>query len=110
MITRTCHLGHAYEIDIDPGSITPETFQALNDAQDEHQRTHHRPAVTHIRKQVNPRRRRGSQFYSLILGEDENGSQTLCGAPNTSWDAGWGEARYARNLARVTCEACKGLR
>jgi predicted nucleic acid-binding Zn ribbon protein len=109
MITQTCRLGHEFGIDgITNGSITAESFDILQAALDAHELTHPRPAVTHIRKQV--ARKRGDGFYKVKYSESENGSQTLCGAPNTSDDMGWGEARYAKNLAFVTCDACRGLR
>lgn len=109
MITQTCPLGHTYEIDgIAKGSITAESFEILQAAMDAHELTHTRPEITHIRKQV--ARKRGDGFYKVKYSEAENGSQTLCGAVNTSDDMGWGEARYPKNLAYVTCETCKGLR
>lgn len=65
---------------------------------------------THIRKQINPRKvRTGNQFYARrdALGPAENGSQTMCGGPATTTDIAWAEARFAKNIAHVTCEDCK---
>lgn len=61
----------------------------------------------HIRKRI--ARKRGNGFYRVQYGPSEDGSQTLCGAP-AGQDMAWGETRYAKNLAYVTCDECKRLR
>lgn len=61
----------------------------------------------HIRQR--PARKRGNGFYRVQYGPSENGSRTLCGAP-AGQDMAWGETRYAKNLAYVTCDECKRLR
>ena len=61
----------------------------------------------HIRQRI--ARKRGNSFYRIQYGPDENGSRTLCGAP-AGPDMAWGETRYAKNLAYVTCDECKRLR
>lgn len=61
----------------------------------------------HIRQR--PARKRGNGFYRPQYGPSENGSRTLCGAP-AGRDMAWGETRYAKNLAYVTCDECKRLR
>lgn len=106
-----CPLGRCdgFEVGIDMGAITGETFQVISDAQHAHLELH-RPAETHIRKKINPNHRKGNGFYRLTLGPSENGSQTLCGGEPTSEDMGWGETRWEKNLAYVSCEACKTLR
>lgn len=65
------------------------------------------PAPVHIRQRT--ARKRGNGFYLPKYGPDENGSRTLCGAP-AGQDMTWGETRYAKNLAYVTCDECKRLR
>lgn len=61
----------------------------------------------HIRQRI--ARKRGNGFYRVQYGPSENGSRTLCGAP-AGRDMAWGETRYAKNLAYVTCDECKRLR
>lgn len=61
----------------------------------------------HIRQRI--ARKRGNGFYRVQYGPTENGSRTLCGAP-AGQDMAWGETRYAKNLAYVTCDECKRLR
>lgn len=61
----------------------------------------------HIRKRI--ARKRGDTFYRVKYSASENGSQTLCGAPAGN-DLAWGEARFPKHLARVTCDACKQIR
>jgi hypothetical protein len=61
----------------------------------------------HIRQRI--ARKWGDGFYRVQYGPDENGSRTLCGAP-AGRDMAWGETRYAKNLAYVTCDECKRLR
>jgi hypothetical protein len=61
----------------------------------------------HIRQRI--ARKWGNSFYRVQYGPSENGSRTLCGAP-AGWDMAWGETRYAKNLAYVTCDECKRLR
>lgn len=61
----------------------------------------------HIRQRI--ARKRGNGFYRVQYGPSENGSRTLCGAP-AGQDMAWGETRYAKNLAYVTCDECKRLR
>jgi hypothetical protein len=63
--------------------------------------------TVHIRKRI--AYKRGDGFYKVQYGPSENGSQTLCGAP-AGQDMAWGETRYAKNLAYVTCDECKRLR
>jgi hypothetical protein len=62
----------------------------------------------HIRQRI--ARKRGNSFYRVQYSSAENGSRTLCGAVPTDRDMGWGETRYAKNLAYVTCDECKRLR
>lgn len=61
----------------------------------------------HIRQRI--ARKWGDGFYRVQYGPSENGSRTLCGAP-AGRDMAWGETRYAKNLAYVTCDECKRLR
>jgi len=61
--------------------------------------------TTHIRQR--PGRKWGNGFYRPQYSSSENGGQTLCGAQPTDRDTGWGDARFAKNLAFVTCEECK---
>lgn len=61
----------------------------------------------HIRQRI--ARKWGDSFYRPQYGPSENGSRTLCGAP-AGQDMAWGETRYAKNLAYVTCDECKRLR
>jgi hypothetical protein len=61
----------------------------------------------HIRKRI--ARKRGDGFYRVKYSASENGSQTLCGAA-AGMDVSWAEARFAKNLARVTCDDCKRIR
>jgi hypothetical protein len=63
--------------------------------------------TVHIRQRI--ARKWGDGFYRLEYGPSENGSRTLCGAP-AGQDMAWGETRYAKNLAYVTCDECKRLR
>lgn len=63
--------------------------------------------AVHIRQRV--ARKWGDSFYRPQYGPSENGSRTLCGAP-AGRDMAWGETRYAKNLAYVTCDECKRLR
>lgn len=63
--------------------------------------------TVHIRQRI--ARKRGDSFYRPQYGPSENGSRTLCGAP-AGRDMAWGETRYAKNLAYVTCDECKRLR
>jgi hypothetical protein len=100
-----------FDAEIDMSDI-PAAMQAIRDAQDAHLESH-RPAVTHIRKQINPRRiRTGNQFYKnkVKLSAAEDGSQTLCGADPTIEDMGYGETRHASSLTYVSCEDCKKIR
>lgn len=110
MITQACGRCGGYEIDIDPGNLTAEGVAILMAAQDSHYDTCRpaAPAVTHIRRQI--ARKRGNGFYKPQYGPSEDGSQTLCGADPTGGDMGYGDARYAKYLALVTCDTCKGLR
>lgn len=62
----------------------------------------------HIRQRI--ARKRGNGFYRVQYGPSENGSRTLCSDSPTDKDMGWGETRYAKNLAYVTCDECKRLR
>ncbi|WP_435058481.1 hypothetical protein [Streptomyces sp. bgisy060] len=64
--------------------------------------------TTHIRQRI--ARKRGNGFYRVQYNSSENGSRTLCGAPPTDRDLGWGECRFAKYLAFVTCDECKRLR
>ena len=64
--------------------------------------------AAHIRQRI--ARKRGNGFYRVQYSSAENGSRTLCGAPSTDRDLGWGEARFAKYLAFVTCAECKRLR
>lgn len=64
--------------------------------------------ATHIRQRV--ARKRGNGFYRVQHSSSENGSRTLCGARPTDRDLGWGECRFAKYLAFVTCDECKRLR
>jgi hypothetical protein len=64
--------------------------------------------ITHIRQRIV--RKRGNGFYRVQYGPSENGSRTLCGDSPTDRDMGWGETRYAKNIAYVTCDECKRLR
>lgn len=64
--------------------------------------------TTHVRQRI--ARKRGNSFYRVQYGPSENGSRTLCGDSPTDRDMGWGETRYAKNLAYVTCDECKRLR
>jgi hypothetical protein len=64
--------------------------------------------TTHIRQRI--ARKWGDGFYRVQYGPSENGSRTLCGSSPTDRDMGWGETRYAKNLAYVTCDECKRLR
>lgn len=61
----------------------------------------------HIRQRI--ARKWGDSFYRPQYGPSENGSRTLCGAP-AGQDMAWGETRYPKNLAYVTCDDCKRLR
>jgi hypothetical protein len=61
----------------------------------------------HIRQRI--ARKQGDGFYRVKYGPSENGSRTLCGA-QAGMDMAWGETRYAKNLAYVTCDECKRLR
>ncbi|MFB7707906.1 hypothetical protein [Streptomyces sp. NPDC056105] len=63
--------------------------------------------TVHIRQRK--ARKWGDGFYRPQYGPSENGSRTLCGAP-AGQDMAWGEARYAKNLAYVTCDECKRMR
>ena len=63
--------------------------------------------IVHIRQRI--ARKWGDGFYRPQYGPSENGSRTLCGAP-AGPDMAWGETRYAKNLAYVTCDECKRLR
>lgn len=64
--------------------------------------------TTHIRQR--PARKWGNGFYRPQYSPSENGSRTLCGDPPTDGDTGWGDARFTKNLAFVTCDDCKQLR
>lgn len=101
--------GYDLKIDMSEFEAAVEAMDAARDAHCEA----HRPVVTHIRRQVNPRRiRTGNQFYKDLvkLNAAEDGSQTLCGAEPTSEDMSWGETRFEKNLAYAGCEACRDLR
>ncbi|NUR01311.1 MAG: hypothetical protein HOY79_33745 [Streptomyces sp.] len=63
--------------------------------------------VVHIRQRI--ARKWGDSFYRVKYEPSEDGSRTLCGAP-AGRDMAWGETRYAKNLAYVTCDECKRLR
>lgn len=63
--------------------------------------------TVHIRQRI--ARKWGNGYYKVQYGPSENGSRTLCGAP-AGQDMAWGETRYAKNLAYVTCDECKRLR
>lgn len=63
--------------------------------------------TVHIRQRI--ARKWGDSFYRPQYGPSENGSRTLCGAP-AGQDMTWGETRYAKKLAYVTCDECKRLR
>jgi hypothetical protein len=52
------------------------------------------PRICHVCTPINPRRARGNSFYKLRLSEDENGSQTFCGAPASS------DLTYAETVQR----------
>jgi len=67
------------------------------------------PEATPVHIRQRPARKRGNGFYRPQYGPSENGSRTLCGAP-AGRDMAWGETRYAKNLAYVTCGECKRLR
>jgi hypothetical protein len=112
-VHHNCPECDGFEVDIDMDNITPKSFEVLVTTQQAHAAAHreaNRPEVTHIRKRVNPNRRRGDGFYTLKLSAAENGSQTLCGAEATTEDMGYGDTRHAKGLAYVTCEACKQIR
>lgn len=64
--------------------------------------------TAHIRQRI--ARKRGNGFYRVQYGPAENGSRTLCGAQPTDRDLGWGETRFAKYLAYVSCDSCKELR
>ena len=64
--------------------------------------------TTHIRQR--PARKWGDGFYRPKYSACENGSRTLCGDRPTDRDMGWGDARFVKNLAFVTCDECKRLR
>lgn len=64
--------------------------------------------TTHIRQR--PARKWGNGFYRPQYSSSENGSRTLCSDKSTDRDISWGEARFAKNLAFVTCDECKRLR
>ena len=101
--------GFEFEIE---GPVTNEVLASAMQAQSEHQASDHggQPAVTHIRKRINPRRVKGDGFYKVQLSAAENGSQTLCGDEPTTGDMGFGETRWEKNMQFVTCERCKELR
>ncbi len=64
--------------------------------------------TVHIRRQI--ARKRGNSFYRVQYSASENGSQTLCGERPTDQDMNWGETRFVKNVAFVTCDACKTAR
>ena len=64
--------------------------------------------TVHIRQRI--ARKRGNGFYRVQYSSAENGSRTLCGAQPTDRDLSWGDARFTKNLAYVTCDECKQLR
>lgn len=92
-----------YDVEVPAGA---DVLEVLDTAADAH-RTEHaaNPGTAHIRRQA--AHKRGDGFYKVKYGPDEDGSQTLCGAPAGGWDIGFGDARFARMLAVVTCEDCK---
>jgi hypothetical protein len=65
--------------------------------------------VVHVRWRMGPSRR-GNGFYKVRYSSTEDGSRTLCGAPPTDSDMDWASTRFAKNLAYVTCGACKASR
>lgn len=67
------------------------------------------PEATPVHIRQRPARKRGNGFYRVQYGPSENGSRTLCGAP-AGRDMAWGDTRYAKNLAYVTCDECKRIR
>lgn len=85
----------------DLGALDGWTVQAAPEAGPE-------PAPdVHIRQRI--ARKWGDGFYKVKYGPSENGSRTLCGAP-AGQDMAWGETRYPKKLAYVTCDECKRLR
>jgi hypothetical protein len=98
-----------FEMDLDQATATAEDIGRLMEAQSAHMASHVvRPDVTHIRKQMG--HKRGNGFYKVQYGPAENGSQTLCGAPATTEDTSYGDARHAKNLAYVNCGTCIEIR
>ena len=70
--------------------------------------------TSHIRRKAG--RSLGRPFYShdhvtrFRAGYVDPRSLTLCGEPATTADMSWAETRWAKNLAYVTCEACRAAR
>jgi hypothetical protein len=89
-------------VDENGKGVDPQSFLARRESAGP---TDERPV--HIRQRI--ARKRGNSFYRVQYGPSENGSRTLCGAP-AGPDMAWGETRYAKNLAYVTCDECKRLR
>jgi hypothetical protein len=103
-----------YEVTCPAGA---NVLEVLSDAYDTHATSHaarYAERGIHIRRQPSRARYRSATNPLTDLAAfrpslAENGSQTLCGAP-ASDDITWTEGRFAKHLARVTCERCKDLR
>lgn len=100
---QPCGKCGTYEVEIPAGA---NVLEVLHEASDAHLASHAADPV-HIRRQA--AFKRGNGFYAPKYGKSEDGSQTLCGAP-AGTDVSWGDARFPRMLATVTCEDCKRRR
>lgn len=108
-VTRFCGTCNAGWDTLVPAG-TYDALEVLNDAQDAHIASHAEllaNAPVHIRTYVPLKR--GNGYYAPKYSASDNGSKTLCGVPAGN-DITWDEARYAKNLATVTCEDCKRVR
>lgn len=68
-------------------------------------------AVVHIRKRAGKSLGRPGYSHRHVAqfagGYRDPMADTLCGAKATTYDESWADTRWAKNLAYVTCEACK---
>lgn len=109
-VTRFCGspCNANWDIEIPPG--TTDVLGVIVAAEDAHVESHQALFASqpvHIRTYVPIKR--GNGYYAPKYSTSDNGSKTLCGAPACG-DITYAEARYAKNLATVTCEDCKRIR
>lgn len=102
--------GGFYEVEVPGGTDLEATFEALEAGADAHRAYH---AVLDAERGVHIRTyvpvKRGNGYYAPKYSASDNGSRTLCGVP-AGMDITFAEARYAKNLATVTCGDCKRIR